>query len=95
MAAGRCAGCGRTGSSKRINTHVLGCDGYRQLFQLAPERCLDPAAEYRRFKAEDDTSEARAERRDARLQQRFADMDAEQSRQAQRWRKPADILADD
>lgn len=94
MAAGRCAGCGQTDSIRKIQIHVNGCREFIDLFRVNPERCLDPVAEYDRYKAEDDSPEARAERRDGRLQQRFADLDQRQTRAAQRWSPERDILAD-
>jgi hypothetical protein len=94
MSAGRCAGCGQTDSCKKVELHVLGCPEYLRLYREDPERCLDPAAEYRRYKAQDDTSEARAARRDLRLQRRFADLEAQHSAQASRWVRPKDILED-
>lgn len=77
-----------------VRIHVLMCPAYAQLFRTHPERCLDPDAEYVRYKTEDDTSEARAKIRDVKLQQRFAEMDRLQSIQAKRWQKPKDILED-
>ncbi len=94
MPTGRCAGCGFSDSCTKVKGHILGCPEYLALFRKTPERCLDPAAEHARFKAEDDTSEARAERRDQRLSDRFAEMDRLASIQAARWRQPKDILED-
>lgn len=94
MSIGRCAGCGHCDSSTKVKFHVLDCPAYAQLFREHPERCLDPVAERLRYKAEDDTSEARAERRDVRLQRRFAEMDEQFLVASARWRPPADILAD-
>lgn len=91
MPLGRCAGCGSSGSDRKIRTHVLSCEDYSALFKTDPERCLDPHAEYLRYKREDDTFEARAVRRDVRLQRRFAEMDRLHSQQAARWRRP-DLL---
>lgn len=93
MALGRCAGCGRTGSCKKVEVHALTCPQYLELFRTQPERCLDPAAEHDRHK-EQNTSEARAAQRDIRLRARFAEMERQQNIQGQRWRKPKDILDD-
>lgn len=61
MAAGRCAGCGKTGSSCKIDGHAMECPDWLELFRTEPDRALDAAAEYRRWKADD-----RADERDAR-----------------------------
>lgn len=92
MAMGRCSGCGLVGSCKKVEIHVLTCPSYLTLFRTEPERCLDPASEQQRYKTHEDTSQARAARRDTRLRHRFAEMDRHQSMQAQRWRTPKDIL---
>ncbi len=94
MAAGRCAGCGLTASERRVKLHVLDCPDFLELFRQHPQRCLDPQDEYLRYKTEDDTSEARAGRRDERLRQRFAEQDERQSREDRRWLPEPDILAD-
>lgn len=94
MAAGRCAGCGHTDTARKVQIHVLDCTEFVELFHRKPGQCLDPAAEYIRHKTEDDSPDARAERRDGRLQQRFAELDERQSRQANRWLPEPDILAD-
>lgn len=94
MPTGRCAGCGRIESLKKAEQHALTCPEYLKRYREHPESCLDPGAEFVRFKTEDDTSEARAERRDQRLQKRFADMDEQHARQAQRWQRPKDLLED-
>lgn len=94
MAAGRCAGCGRTGAVRKIQAHALTCQKYITLYATSPQRCLDPEAEYIRYQTEDNSPEARAERRDARLRERFSHLDAAAARQAQRWQIPKDILDD-
>ncbi len=94
MPTGRCAGCTYTDSCRKVEVHILGCDSFHTLFRTQPERCLAPAAEYSRFKEHDDTSEARAERRDRRLSDRFAEMERLAAIQAARWRRPKDILED-
>lgn len=91
---GRCAGCGNTASSRKIEIHILTCDQFLALFKSTPQRCLDPQAEFERFKSEEDTPEARAVRRGQRLQQRFLEFDAIARTQADRWRPEGDILAD-
>lgn len=94
MPTGRCAGCGFTNSSKKVQVHVLDCSDYLALFRQSPQRCLDPDAEHARYKAEEDNSTARAKRRDRRLQDRFAELERQASIQATRWQQPKDILED-
>lgn len=52
MALGRCAGCGFQGSVRAAQAHVSRCPAYAVLFRDAPERALDPVAEFRRALAE-------------------------------------------
>lgn len=92
MAAGRCAGCGRTGSAKKIRAHAMTCPQYTELFQSDPGRCLDPEAEHERYRTEDNTSEARALRRHQRLTGSYAELERRQALQSARWRRPKDIL---
>jgi len=92
MAAGRCAGCGRTDSQRKISLHLVDCPQYIDLFQRQPERCLAPAAEYERFRNEDNSVVARAEQRGTRLAARFADINRHQAASAARWARPPDIL---
>lgn len=92
MAAGRCSGCGRKDSLRKINQHVVSCPSYLDLFEHDPARCLDPAAEYERFRTEDNTPEARAQQRGARLELRFAEINRLQAHSATRWARPPDIL---
>lgn len=94
MAAGRCAGCGLIDSSKKVGLHVMMCPQYLALYNSEPDRALDPEAEYERHQTEDNTSEARAERRDVKLRQRFAETHRRQSTQADRFKRPKDILED-
>ena len=94
MPSGRCAGCGSTGSVRKVSTHILTCHEYLALFRQSPQRCLDPQAEHERYKTEDDTSEARAARRDQRLKSRFVKLDGQQRFAARRWQQLKDILED-
>jgi hypothetical protein len=55
---GRCAGCGKTGQPRPVGRHVVECP---QWLALAPERQLDPEAEYLRWQSRD-----REDERDAR-----------------------------
>jgi hypothetical protein len=92
MAAGRCAGCGRVDSARKIALHVLACQGYIELFERNPEAALTPEAELLRFRREDDTPEARAVARGQRLHERFTEINRQQAASASRWACPPDIL---
>lgn len=92
MATGRCAGCGRTNSARKISLHVLECAEYLALFQRDPSRALTPVAEYDRYRREDATPEARAVRRGQRLHVRFAEINRQQAASASRWACPPDLL---
>lgn len=92
MAAGRCAGCGQTGSVRRVRLHILDCTSYIELFQRDPGLALTPEAELSRFRREDDTPEARARRRGERLTPRFAEINRAQLAAASRWATPPDLL---
>ena len=94
MAQGRCSGCGFSDTSTKVKNHVLGCSEYAQLYRCDPERCLSPEAEYVRFRTQDDTFEARAERRELRIRDIFASMAQQQAAHASRWSTPKDILDD-
>ena len=94
MAAGRCAGCGYTNSRTKVDTHCLSCEQFLDLFRTAPHRCLDPAAEQARFKAQDDSAAARAQRRDDRLTARYTELERLTAAQASRWATPSDLLDD-
>lgn len=92
MAIGRCAGCGRTASARKISLHIVDCDKYLKLYQHDPERCLGPAAEYERFRVEENSAIARVEQRGTRLAARFAEINKHQAVSAARWARPKDIL---
>ncbi len=92
MATGRCSGCGRADSVSKISLHIVSCQAYSELFQRQPGKCLDPAAEAARYRAEEQNPEARAEQRGVRLEQRFAEINQLQAVSASRWSRPPDIL---
>jgi hypothetical protein len=94
MPAGRCSGCGRIDSRTKIGQHVVTCTAYAELFSHSPDECLDPGADYLRYRATTDTPDARAQRRDDRLRGRFAELDRHQAVSVARWRTPPDILDD-
>jgi hypothetical protein len=92
MAAGRCAGCGRTNSLRKISLHMIDCVKYRELFEKDPVHAPGPAEEYQRHRREDTTPEARAVQRGLRLHTRFAEINRQQAHSAARWATPSDIL---
>lgn len=92
MAAGRCAGCGRADSLRKISLHMIECQAYIELFKHNPARALGPAEEYERHRREDTTPEARAVARGHRLRLRFADINRQQQASVSRWATPPDIL---
>ncbi len=92
MATGRCAGCGRTSSLRRVSQHIVDCPQYLNLYQQDPHRCLAPEAEYERFRREDNSPVAKAEQRGTKLAARFAEINRHQARSAARWQRPPDIL---
>lgn len=92
MAAGRCAGCGRIDSLRKIRLHIADCTQYLKLFQHDPARCLTPADEYERHCREDKSALARAEQRGTRMTQRFAEYHQHQAASVARWQRPPDIL---
>lgn len=92
MSAGRCSGCGRVDSLRKVSLHIVSCPDYLALYEQHPERALEPEAEYSRFRTEDTTPEARAQQRGARLEVRFAEINRQQAASATRWSKPPDIL---
>ena len=91
MPTGRCSGCGWIAASKRVKLHVLTCQEFLDLFRTDSTKALDPEKDYAQFKDEENSSEARAERRDQRLRKRFAEMEHHQSLQTARW-KTVDFL---
>lgn len=92
MASGRCAGCGRIDSLRKISQHIVDCQDYHALFAHDPTRCLTPAAEYQRYRHEENSAVARAEQRGTRLAVRFAHINRHQAASAVRWQRPPDIL---
>lgn len=94
MPSGRCAGCGVINAERKVQYHIVTCDKYQALFETDPDKALDPAGEYQRYKTEEMTSDARAHRRDDRLSAQFTELSTLQDLQARRWRTPKDILED-
>jgi len=88
MAAGRCAGCGRQGSARRISHHTTECAPWLELFEADPSRALSPEAEYQRWQRE-----GRQEERDAHLAAVTSEARVRRSAAADRFRR-RDILAD-
>ncbi len=88
MSAGRCSGCGEVNRScKVVREHIRSCPDYRQLLSTAPEKALEPEAEYDRWAARDKTEE-RIERRDRLV----GETDALHAAQVARFATPKDIL---
>ncbi len=94
MSLGRCSGCGYSSASTKVNNHVMTCSAYAALYRQNPGRCLSPTAEYERYRTVEDSPEARAARRETRIQVILADMERQYAAQAVRWQRPKDILAD-
>lgn len=92
MAAGRCAGCGRIDSLRKIGLHIVDCVDYATLFRTDPDRCLTPAEEYERYRREETSAVARAEQRGDRLAARFREINRHQAATTARWQRPRDIL---
>lgn len=93
MAQGRCAGCGKTGTScKGMKNHIMSCPEYIQLYQKDPSKALEPGPEFARWQREENSEEARAEAKDKRLAARFAALDVKRDKQSSRWATPPDLL---
>jgi hypothetical protein len=92
MAAGRCAGCGRIDSVRKVSQHIVDCADYLVLYQADPGRCLTPAGEYERYRREETSAVARAEQRGTRLAARFREINRHQAVSTARWQRPPDIL---
>jgi hypothetical protein len=92
MASGRCAGCGRIDSLRKVSQHIVDCPEYLTLFENHPGRCLTPVAEFERYRRDDDSAMARAQQRGSRLAARFAQINRHQAASAARWQRPPDIL---
>jgi hypothetical protein len=76
-----------------VSNHMTHCPDLAKLYQTDPSKVIPAEEEYARVRAEKADPEARAEAKDARLAQRFAEMDRKREQQVARW-KPRDILDD-
>lgn len=85
---GRCVGCGRTGAIRKIQIHVTTCPQYLERFRTGT--ATDPAEEF--LRQPDDSAAVRAQARDIRLRNRFAELDHQQRQQQRRWMTPKDPL---
>ncbi len=92
MASGRCAGCGRIESIRKIVLHTIDCPAYLDLYRRDPQKCLSPAEELERHRGEDTTAEARAQRRSDRAKLRSIEHNRHQAASAKRWATPPDLL---
>ena len=62
MAAGRCEGCGQTGSARKLAAHITQCSQWLKLYVQDPHLALSPEESHHRWK-----EGGRAESRAARL----------------------------
>lgn len=72
----------------------MACDDFEVLWREHPEKALSPKAEYERWRREEMSKEAKDERKVARLDVMFAELDRKREYQSQRWEKPRDPLED-
>lgn len=89
-AQGRCAGCGKTGTARKIDVHTLDCEDFQVLHARSPAAALGAQAEYARW-AGADKAQGRLDRRDTGL----AVTRAARAVQAQRFARLPDVLADE
>jgi hypothetical protein len=88
--AARCAGCGKRDKSVQvIAEHTRYCPDYHSLFARDPAAAIEPAAEYRRWAAEDRAGERAQHREDV-----IAEADGRREAQREMLSAP-DILEDD
>lgn len=87
MSKGRCAGCGESGSSCEIDRHIRRCAAWARLYQQSPQDALEPKAEYLRWETQD-----KADQRAQEVQRSISRVDAIRAAQAERFRRPPDIL---
>jgi len=93
---GACSGCGdESVSCKKIAAHIQQCSAYAKLYKESPELALTPAAEYEKRRAMQQDPELRAAAREVRLNKVFADVDRRRQAETDRFKRPADMLADD
>jgi hypothetical protein len=88
VAAGRCEGCGRTGSACKIANHTTECALWLALFAEDPSLALSPQESYRRWVAG-----GKAAERAAHVQAVTSDAAMRRAAGADRFRRK-DILAD-
>lgn len=79
-------------SLRKVTTHVVVCPDYAQLYREDPARALSPEDEYNRWKVEDHSPEARAERKDQKQQDMWVKLDRSRDASDKRWATPPDIL---
>jgi hypothetical protein len=77
-----------------MDTHVVTCPDFIALYKSDPSKAINPRQEYDRWSREENSAEARAEAKDARLSTRFAELDRRRMEQSERWQKPKDPLDD-
>lgn len=90
MASGRCAGCGKSGTVKAVQSHIMSCAAFAALYKADKTRALSPAEEYVRWQAEG--------KRAASMEMRGASKgrnEARRQQQAGRFARLPDILEDE
>lgn len=86
--AGRCEGCGRTDSVRKVTSHIQGCDRWLALYASDPALALSPEESARQWKGG-----GRASERAAYLLAVTSDIEGRRAAALERFR-PVDILAD-
>ena len=87
---GRCAGCGITNrNADWVRGHTRHCPAYSALHGLSPERCLDPEAEFTRWRDLE-----RAAYREVVKLAVVREAERRRAEQAARWETPPDPLAE-
>ena len=75
-----------------MQRHLLECSEYHEAWKHDPENTLDPAAEYKRWAAEENSADAVALRRGDSVARRFAELDQARAASDRRWSPPVDPL---
>lgn len=87
--AGRCEGCGETGSPAKVSAHILECAAWQALYAQDPALALSPADSYQRWQ-----DSGKAGERTARIGAAMALENRLQAAAVARFAKPPDILED-
>lgn len=90
MSIGRCSGCGLSHKdSGLVREHTRYCRKFAAVYAKDPALCLEPEAEFLRWRDDD-----RWQEREARKDEIIAEADRRRAVQADRWATPPDILED-